>query len=371
MIADGEPDEWPLEPAERIELVSTDPALRGPGETRVVLSAIIFHPPSAHVTAWRDPAGPAPGTRVVELRYGVELDVLPHGTAYRTADVIMTIPEDCRVVAAPDLPGSEHDLGGSRFRQHFDLPEAGKTVRTRLIVEVPAGRTGLTGSMTCEVDLRRDFGARWRRVPAVAAQKTSFTTGVPGHRTGSAVRLFVATDLAGFSRRGPLGSGRAQRGTAEVFDRATGATGIELDDRQVQGDGLFLVFHPAIDERTVLRAFYLELLSALREHNRDLRPETALRHRIGIDRGLSERTPLGWDKRAPTAATRLCDCAQARTALEDNPKAPFVLVVSDPLYQDIFSDPDHDPPGTTFTEIAIENPAKGFAATAWMHVAGE
>jgi hypothetical protein len=371
LIGDGKPDEWPLEPAEWVELVSTDPALRGPGETQAVLSAIIFHQPRAHVTAWRDPVGPAPGTSVVELRYGVELDVLPHGTTYRTADVIMTFPEDCRVVAAPDLLGSEHDIGGSRFRQHFDRPGAGRTVRTRLIVEVPAGRTDLTGSMTCEVDLRRSIGARSRRVPAVAARKTSFSTGVPGHHTGSAVRLFVATDLAGFSRRGLMGSGRAQRGTAEVFDRATGATGIELDDRQVQGDGLFLVFHPAIDERTVLRAFYLELLSALREHNRDLRPEAALRHRVGIDRGLSERTPLGWDKRAPTAATRLCDCVQARTALEDNPKAPFVLVVSDPLYQDIFRDPDHEPPGTAFTEIAIENPAKGFFATAWLHVAGE
>jgi hypothetical protein len=370
VIADGEPDEWPREPAERVELVSTDPALRGPGETHAVLSAIIFHPPRAHVTAWRDPAGPAPGTRLVELRYGAELDFLPHGTTYRTADVIMTFPEDCRVVAAPDLPGTEH-IGGSRFRQHFDRPEPGRTVWTRLIVEVPAGRTDLTGGMTCEVDLSRNFGARRRRVPIAAAKETPFATGVPGQHAGSAVRLFVATDLAGFSRRGPLGSGRAQRGTAEVFDRATGATGVELDDRQVQGDGLLLTFRPAIDERTVLRAFYLELLSALREHNRDLRPEAALRQRIGIDRGLSERNSLGWDKKAPIAASRLRDCKQARAALEANPKAPFVLVVSDPLYQEIFSDPDHDPPGTTFTKIAIEVPGKGFTATAWLHVAGE
>lgn len=62
----------------------------------------------------------------------------------------------------------------------------------------------------------------------------------------------------------------------------------------------------------------------------------------------------------------------ARTLrLEDNPKASFVLVVSDVLYRDMFCDLDHEPPGTTFTEIAIEDASKSFAAKAWLHVADE
>lgn len=375
MIDGGEPDTWPLGPAERIDLIATDPALRGPGERRAVLSAITFFAPRAYVTDSHDKtAGPSAlphETRRIELHYGIELDFLLSGTTYRTADVTITLPEDCLVVAVLGLPGSEHDIGGSRFRQRLDRPEGGQAIRTELIVEIPDDRTDVTVSMNCEVHLSRSVGARWHGVPGVAAKEVSFTSAIPAQHAGSAVRLFVATDLAGFGQRGPLGSGRAQRGTADAVDRATGATGIKLDDRQEHGDSLQLTFRPAIDERAVLRAFYLELLSALREHNRDLTPEAALRLRVGIDRGLSDRNSLGWDRAAPIVAARLRDCTQARAALKDEPKAPLVLVVSDVLYRDIFSDLDHEPSGTAFTEIAIADPDKGFSATAWLHIADE
>jgi hypothetical protein len=370
MITSGAPDEWPLGPAERVELVSTDHALRGPGEERAVLSAITFFAPLAHATDWRDTTAVPHETRRIELRYGVELDFPLSGTTYRTAEVSVNLPEDCRVVAAPGDPSAEQRLGGRRFRQHLDRPEGGRTIRTRLIVEIPADRIHLVGSMTCGVNLRRSVGARWHGIPAVAAKEASFSTDVSGQHAGSAVRLFLAADLVGFGLRGPMGSGRVQRGVAEVLDRATRATGVELDDRQEQGDGLQLAFSPAVDERAVLRAFHLELVSALREHNRDLTPEAALRLRVGIDRGLSDRNSLGWDRAAPIVAARLRDCAQARAAMADT-KAPLVLVVSDPMFRDVFRDPDHEPSGDTFTEIVVEDPGREFSATAWLHVADE
>jgi hypothetical protein len=371
MIDSGEPEEWSLGPAERIDLVATDRSLRGPGETRAVLSAMTFFAPRVCLTNWHDdePAGRITlprGTRTVELRYGVEFDLLPRGQGYRTADLTVTLPDDCRVVAAQ---GSRDEVDGCRFRQHLDRPSGGHTIRTRLIVEIPEGRLDLSGSMTCEINLSRGIGARVHRVPAVAVKETSFISAVPVDQVGPAVRLFVAADLVGFGLRSPNATSRAQRGTAEVVDRAARATGIELDDRQVHGDSLQLAFRPAIDERTVLRSFYIELSAALREHNRDLTPEAALRLRVGIDRGLTDRTTLGWDRAAPVAAARLRDCADARAAVTNNPKASFVLVVSDVLYRDIFSDPDHEPPGTSFTEIAVDEPAKRFSAKAWLHVA--
>ncbi|EOD66686.1 hypothetical protein [Amycolatopsis vancoresmycina] len=367
MIADGKPDEWPLGPAERVELVSADPALRGPGEDRAVLSAITFYEPRAQAAGGHGATAAPPGKRLIELHYGVGLDVLPAGTAYRSAEVSVNFSDDCWVVAAPDVPEAEHDIGGRRFRHFLGEPAGGRTVRTRLIVEIPAGRTGLTASMTCAVNLKRSVGARWHRVPAVAAKETSYTIDVSGHHNGSAVRLFLAADLVGFGQRDPQGSGRVQRSLADVLDRATKATGIAPDDRQEQGDGLQLAFPPAIDERAVLRAFHLELVAALREHNRDRKPGGALRLRVGIDRGLSDRNSMGWDRAAPTAAARLRDCAQARAAIATT-GAPLVLVVSDPLYRDIFRDPDHEPPGHAFTGIAVDDPRTGFSAKAWLHV---
>jgi hypothetical protein len=376
MVAGGPQEEWALGPAERVELISTDPAVRGLAEEFAVLSAITFYPPRAYATDRRDDPGtsqPPNGTRRIVLRYAVELAALLQGTTYRTADVTMTLPEDCQVVAAPGLPDDRYDTGGSRFRLHLDRPEGGHVVQTELIVEIPDDRDDLTITMTCGVRLRRSLGARWHGVPAVTAKETSFTSPVPGRpHAGPAVRLFIVTDLKGFGRRGPQASGKAQKDTADVIDRATGATGVDLDDRQEHGDSLQLTFPPAIDERTVLRAFYQELSSALRQHNRDLAPDAALRLRVAIERGLSDRNSMGWDRAGPVVAARLRDCAQAREALKANVKTPFVLVVSDVLYRDIFRDPDHEPPGTSFTKITIEDFERTFSATtAWLHVADE
>jgi hypothetical protein len=215
---------------------------------------------------------------------------------------------------------------------------------------------------------RRDLGEQVSREAIGMSESSALGPLVPRQHVGSVIRLFVAIDLVSVGQRGPSGIGRAQQGIGEVVDRATEATGAELDDRREHGDGLQLAFRPVDDERAVLRAFYSELLAALREYNRDLRPEAALRLRVGIDRGLFDRSSLGWGGAAPIVSARLRDSAQARMALEENPNALFVLVVSDMLYRDIFRDPGDELFGTTFTRIAIEDTGKGFYGLAWLHV---
>lgn len=147
MIDGREPDEWSLGPAERIDLVATDRGVRGPGDTRAVLSAITFFAPRVHPTNRSDksagPTTPSRGASEVELHFGVELDSLPRGQTYRTADVTVTLPDDCRVVTARSPLSSRDDVDSCRFRQHLDRPAGGQTIRTRLIVEIPEDRLAL------------------------------------------------------------------------------------------------------------------------------------------------------------------------------------------------------------------------------------
>jgi hypothetical protein len=195
MTADGEPDERSLGPAERVELVSTDPAFRGPGEERAVLSAITFFKPCAYATDWCDTAAMPNETRRIELCYGVELDFPLSGTTYRTAMVSVDLPEDCHIVEVLGDPSAEQSVGGSRFRQHLDWPEVGRTIRMRLIVEIPADRTHLIGSMMCGVKLRRSVLVRWHEIPAVAAKEASFTTNIPAQHVGPVVPLSRMADI--------------------------------------------------------------------------------------------------------------------------------------------------------------------------------
>jgi hypothetical protein len=154
-----------------------------------------------------------------------------------------------------------------------------------------------------------------------------------------------------------------------VADRARAATGAEVDDRQEQGDGLMFVFPPGVDESAVLRDFYVELAAQLREVNLDLAASSALRLRVGVERGLTVRGGTGWTGAGPVVAGRLRDSPPARAALSDTPEAHFVLTASDSLYRDVFGDRGRVPASDSFRRAEVDMPEKGFTATAWVHLA--
>lgn len=268
-------------------------------------------------------------------------------------------------------------LSTERFSWAVDAPGGGRlaerTFVAHALVEAPAEADELTGRLSCRVTVRRSMGRFVRLVEAVMTEATPFAERIGGLQPppvdlGRAVRLVISIDLRGYGRHDPGGTERAQRRLAEVLERARTATGVASEDRQEGGDSVMFVFPPGIDEGAVLRRFYAELVSAVSTMNVDLGDHAALRLRVGIDRGLTQRAGTGWSGPVPTTVTRLRDAPPARDALAGSPSAHLVFTVSDVIYRDVFSERGRVPAADSFRRVEVDIPEKNFNTTAWIHV---
>lgn len=307
-------------------------------------------------------------TRLVGLVCAVELEKLPRGQEYGRLDVTVTLPSGCQVVAFPDQMATTTGLYAHEFTQSFDRPQDDRSLVAQAIVQVPHDMRELVGEQCCRVEIRRSFARYVKRLTAEMEKTVPFAEQVPDG--GRAVRLVVSADMKAYSGRGPGGSQRAQERLATVSERACAATGVVMDGRQYGGDSFMFVFPPGVDESVILRTFYMELAAGLREVNLDLNAEAAIRLRVGADRGLTVRGGTGWTGDAPVTAARMSDCPAAREALAKN-DADLVLVVSDSLYRDVFSDRGRVPSSESFSSCEVHIPQKNFTANAWIHVPGD
>ncbi|MEU0792286.1 hypothetical protein ABZ342_19640 [Amycolatopsis sp. NPDC005961] len=302
-------------------------------------------------------------TQLLGFLAAVELEPLRRGRTYGAVELEVTLPESCRIVA---FPGGEPDVVGL----HGNV--FGRTVKTldgpglvvHVIVEAPRELLELAGQVRCSAQICRSVGKLVHIVQTETEKSAPFAERVA---SGRAVRLVVAADVHAYSGRDAGGTERAQDRLATVLDRASRATGSELEDRQEGGDSFMVVFPPGIDERAVLVAFYSELASGLREANVDLSADAAMRLRVGADRGLTLRGASGWVGHGPITAARLRDCRQARDVLRGDAGVPFVFAVSDCLYRDVFSERGLVPTPASFTSAEVDMPEKGFTAKAWIH----
>jgi hypothetical protein len=364
-----------------VDLVSDGAGERGSTGSRQILAGITISAPLLYRALPEDVPVPIQRrlqdgeVQVVGLVCALELDRLTRGKTYGPIRVEVVLPRECRAVALPDLPSDTPGLYGSRIRRTFDDTAQGRNVVVHAVVEAPVDLVDLDCELSCQVEVRRSIGRRVHVLPAVTEKCLRFAEPIPtgGSESiqsgGRAVRLAVSIDMQAYGDLDPGASERAQDRLAKVTDRARAATGAAVDDRQEAGDGLMFVFPPGIDEKAVLRAFYAELAAGLREENLDLNEAAAVRLRVGVERGLTLHGGTGWTGPGPVVAGRLQGCRPARDALAAAPKASFVLIASDSLYRDVFSERGRVPPAESFTRTEVSIPEKRFAATAWIHVA--
>lgn len=226
------------------------------------------------------------------------------------------------------------------------------------LVEVPSGAEELRG----QIDVQVELGTRGN----VASLRRSLTFAealIPAGK-GAAVRLCVASDVAGYSRRSNAETERIQADLVDVLARARKAAGIaESAVRpQAQGDGQFTVLPVGIDESVVIPRLVAAVSQELR------RRDGRMRVRLALHRGLVKEGPNGWIGAAPIAVHRILDCDPLRAALAGNPGADFVLGVPDSLYRDVIVPGAEPPRADEFTAMPVEVPSKGFVEHCWLHI---
>lgn len=183
-------------------------------------------------------------------------------------------------------------------------------------------------------------------------------------------RLCISVDVERYSRWGLADQSAAQNGLDAVLDEACATAGLERAtwSRQDAGDGELAVLPPGIDEQRTINAFVRELRGSLYRYNRRLNDDARLRVRVAMHVGMTQVAGLGFAGPAPVVAARLRDAAAVRRAMAEHPDADFVLVISQPLYEDHVGNDHPDLSADMFTRIRVDDPAKDFVADAWVHV---
>lgn len=187
----------------------------------------------------------------------------------------------------------------------------------------------------------------------------------PGRR-----RLCVAYDIAGYSSRELRAQFDAQTRLSEILGAACAAAGLGEGGYEIQqqGDGglALLPTGGEIDEPRSIGAFLRSVAESLEDVNRFRSEPNRVRLRIALHVGVVFTADHGFVGDAVVAAFRMCDAGPVRKALTDTPAADFVLVASDPLYQDVLRHGLYGVPGNAFVKHALN--VKAFSADGWIHL---
>ncbi|GAA2851118.1 hypothetical protein Acy02nite_34560 [Actinoplanes cyaneus] len=353
-------------------------------------------PAGARYTAARfDVTLTGPGARAVRLDDGDSLGVTFEGDA-ASAIAAQT------VWAARARPGWLRRLTGragaprawatgaqsASFGWVFDDPAGEllvpRNVGMHALLEVPAGSTEINGLITVRAEIATGRGRRSAEVaeavaftePISAPGKPSEPAGAVGEQpepAGASVRLCMAADVAGYSRRRNDETERIQERLVELLAVARRAAGIgeEQVSPQPQGDGQFTVLPAGLDESVVIPRLLTGLSAALHDVNAVAEPADRIRLRVALHRGLVKEGRNGWIGTAPIAVHRILDSPPLRHALAEHTTAGYVLGVPDLLYRDVLVHGDGPPAPAELVAMTVDLPDKDFHERCWFYVAPE
>ncbi len=376
----GRPLIYPVPPAD------LPPALRGrPG--RIVGALFAFDldplPPGARYTGARFEVTLAdPGARAVLLAVdGDELGLIQDAGVAAPASAVAVRA----VAAARTRPGWLRRLAGRRdaprawttgvltpaFGWAYDDPRGDlllpRSYGMHALLEIRSERE-VAGRLAVAVEIDGVAG----RQEAVMAEAVEFAEPLTPAEvpTGAAVRLCMAADVVGYSRRGNAEAELLQRDLVDVLAQARRAAGIpdSMVAPQPQGDGQFTVLPVGIDESVVIPRLLAALGAGLAERDRDVPERERMRLRVALHRGLVKEADNGWVGSAAIAVHRILDSPPLRAAVGDNPAAVFVLGIPDVLYRDVIVHAVEPPGPDDFRPMTVELPAKDFVEHGWLAV---
>ncbi|WP_169809438.1 hypothetical protein [Actinomadura chibensis] len=186
-------------------------------------------------------------------------------------------------------------------------------------------------------------------------------------------RISFVVDLEAYSRRTAPEQVDAQGRLLWSMVNALRAAGLgpATCARQDQGDGQLIILPAGINEAHVLPTVIRAVHSAL--HQVNSRPGRAgrLRMRMALAQGPVQIALTGYVGTGVVAACRMLDSDPPRKALKRNGDADLVVIVSDDLYDQVFSQNYDGTLGAPdFQPVQVVLRSKGYRARAWLHVPG-
>lgn len=196
---------------------------------------------------------------------------------------------------------------------------------------------------------------------------------VPVDRPSPGIRrMCLFGDARSYSSRDALGQMELQRALTDALTTACRRADLDRAQwiRQEQGDGELALLPPGIDEAWTLNGLVRELRAWLYHYNRDRHDDARLRVRLAVHEGIVYAADNGFAGEAVVTVARLCDAEPAKRALNQNPRADLVLIVSERIFHDIVGQNLHELLADDFDQVQVSKPEKGFHEHAWVALPG-
>jgi hypothetical protein len=147
----------------------------------------------------------------------------------------------------------------------------------------------------------------------------------------------VAVTVSAFSTQTTVDQARWHAHLTEILDEAWHAVQVGPSPwlHQDMGDGVLILVPANIPESRLIGDFIRELVAALNRHNRYMTSKGRLRLQVSMHSGRVDLEQGGLVGGPITVAYRLLEAPQLRAALDDQPTADLVMVISDEVYRDV------------------------------------
>ena len=196
-----------------------------------------------------------------------------------------------------------------------------------------------------------------------------------GWRMGGAPvrRGILALDIEGFGHHGRTDPHRARLRTRlhALLDHALRAAEIppeQVAARSDLGDGILVLFDPAVPAATLLHPLLSTLTTKLTTDNQQATGPGRLRLRVAVHEGHVLADPHGHTGEDLNHAFRLLDAQATRTVLAGSPSADVVLAVSDAVYQGVVRHAYQGLDPVVWQPVRVH--AKETCTRAWVHLPG-
>jgi class 3 adenylate cyclase len=177
----------------------------------------------------------------------------------------------------------------------------------------------------------------------------------------------IVVDVVGFSQRDDRFQSIIRKALRnilqEAFDEArVPPEHVVTEDR---GDGKLMLVSADVSAYQLIDPLVSQLIVGLRHHNLASSTQVQIRLRMALHQGMVQRDVDGWVGSDLNTAFRLADCASLRTAVQDFPEMPLVLIVSDSIYQGIVRHGHGAIEPSNYHQVAVEN--KETATIGWIY----
>ncbi len=186
-------------------------------------------------------------------------------------------------------------------------------------------------------------------------------------------RGILALDIEGFGHQGRTDPHRAHLRTRlhALLDHALRAAEIppeQVAARSDLGDGILVLFDPAVPAATLLHPLLSDLTIKLTTDNQQATGPGRLRLRVAVHEGHVLADTHGHTGEDLNHAFRLLDAQATRTVLAGSPSADAVLVVSDAVYQGVVRHAYQGLDPAVWQPVRVH--AKETRTRAWVHLPG-